>query len=153
MIVNSGRVLLARLATAWTPTGDPYIELGTSNIAPDLTDNDLYAGFERKICTISYWNNLLIIDVEFGGVEGNPTPPAQIMEAGIFWHNATAALGTGTLLARFLVIPPRAKVAGNIFRIHWTGTYGQGDCSDGISTAGTGKIDIGQIDIDNIDNP
>jgi len=154
MLTDAGRKLFAKILAGTPPVGMPYIELGTSGINPDRTDEDLYAGYERKVANVARNLNVLKFDVEFGGAEGNPAPPGtEIKEAGIFWDNAGAALGSGEMIVRIIVAPAKAKVAGNIFGVRWSGTINQCeiveefiDPVEGVE----GLIDEGEIDVDEI---
>jgi hypothetical protein len=154
MLTDAGRKLFAKILAGTPPVGMPYIELGTSGINPARSDVALYAGYERKVATVTRNLNVLKFEVEFGGAEGNPAVPGtEVLEAGIFWDNAGAALGSGEMLARVLVAPARAKVAGNILGVKWTGTINQCDIVEDFidpSPSFEGLIDDGEIDIDEI---
>jgi len=124
MLTNKGRLLFAKMLAGNLPTGDPYCELGTDDTPPDRTDEDLYAGYFRKVASVSYEHNILYFECQFDGSEGTP-PSGEIQEVAFFWDNADGTLGTGEMFARMLVIPGRPKPAGSIFVVKWQAYIGQ----------------------------
>ncbi len=129
LLVNLGRNVLAKAvadassSATESITGSPYIAVGTDDTAPATTDTQLVAELARKIVApadVTRQSNVTIYEVNFSLTEAIPTPPAEIKETGLFLDNATGAPNSGSMVARALVIPSKAKTINETLRIRWT---------------------------------
>lgn len=102
LVVNSGRIHLARLLTAETTSTPNYLELGTGTATPQASDTTLTTPVAATWHAIdvrgTYLDYYAQYEIQYGLTEAVGT----WKEIGL-WAGATTTAGSGTLIAKTLV--------------------------------------------------
>lgn len=124
MVVTYGKNAIAQRLSGQSDVGDiTYCAVGTSSLAPALSDTSLVAEVARKlISTRSYSGNVATFTTFFTTSEGN----GSLREAGLFGNavnfTATGTSGTGQLYCRAAI--NRTKTSNDTLTIQWDVTIG-----------------------------
>lgn len=96
-----------------------YCAVGTSVIAPELTDTGLTTEIFRKLVSVrSVADNVATFQTFFSTSEANGT----LREAGLFGDNATGTANTGTLFSKLAI--NRVKSTSDTLTLSWSITIG-----------------------------
>jgi hypothetical protein len=119
MFVTAGKVALARSFYDNAYGNITYAALGTSAVAPALTDTQLAVEIFRKSISVrSSASNVFTAQVFFTTSEANGT----LREAGLFGDLASGTVNSGTLFAHAAI--NRVKSALDTLTLSWTVTVG-----------------------------
>ena len=120
MFVTTGKNAIASRLIGTTSNNKgiiTYCALGTSSVAPALTDTILAAELARKLVSVrSVSGKVATFQTFFTTSEGNGT----LAEAGLFGDDASATADTGTLFCRTNI--NRTKTASDTLTLTWTVT-------------------------------
>lgn len=116
LVTNAGKERIAKLLTGLSTSPFKYIQLGTSNNTPALTDTQLYGYYTEGQATLSYEApGRAIFKYTFTFSES-----VTIREAGIFDNKRNQ---NPTILSRG-TFSDRAVTAGQSFEVTWRITIG-----------------------------
>lgn len=121
MVVTTGkRSIAAGLAGDSNKGYASYCAVGTSTVAPALTDTQLAAEIARKLISVRATNgNTAVFTTYFGTSEANGT----LREAGLFGEStASGTANSGVLIARVAI--NRTKSSADTLTIEWNLTVG-----------------------------
>ncbi|RLI85005.1 MAG: hypothetical protein DRP01_07165 [Archaeoglobales archaeon] len=120
-LVQGGLELFGKiLGTPGYDAGTVYLELGKSDIAPNISDVALYAPYFRKAIGVSYQSNVLQFSGRVLNWEALLTAPDEIKEMGLFWDGGSLSLGSGTMIARVLFRPSFTKTVAEEIDVYWS---------------------------------
>ncbi len=122
MFVTAGKNALAASISGTTSDNKgiiTYCALGTSSVAPALSDTGLLAEVGRKLVSVrSFSGNVATFQTFFTPSEGNGT----LREAGLYGDDASGSAGTGTLFCRAAI--NRTKTSSDTLSLSWSITIG-----------------------------
>jgi hypothetical protein len=122
MFVTAGKNAIASALQGTTSNNKgiiTYCALGTSSVAPALSDTLLGTELYRKLVSVrSVANNVATFSTFFTTSEGNGT----LREAGLFGDDATGVSGTGTLFCHAAI--SRTKSSSDTLSLSWAVTIG-----------------------------
>lgn len=120
-LVQGGLELFAKiLGTPGYDAGTVYLELGKSDITPNISDTALYDPYFRKAINVGFNSNVLQFDGRVLNWEALLTAPDELKEMGLFWDGATGSLGSGTMIARVLYLPSFTKKITEEIDVYWS---------------------------------
>lgn len=122
MFVTAGKNSVASRLSGTDTTSKgavTYCALGTSSVAPALSDTGLGVEIVRKLVSVrSVAANVATFSTFFTTAEGNGT----LREAGLFGDDASTIPGSGTLFCRAAI--SRTKTSNDTLSLQWTVTIG-----------------------------
>lgn len=122
MIVTVGKNSMASALKGTTDNNQgiiTYCGVGTSAVAPALSDTALTTEIFRKLVSVrSVSGNVATFQTFFTTTEGNGT----LREAGLFGDAATDGINTGTLFSKLAI--NRTKSASDTLTMSWDITIG-----------------------------